>query len=174
MVEALPHNQTLLLNSKRLTGPMVQQIAKSMGLPTSASLEDTRQMLEGKIGEMERELCNVQVVLQDVEEGVHITLRDADGFFLEIEPEKVDEEPMDPGNEMSQDEDGECEGGKTKALHQALAEANQHIEELNAEVRSLREGVERKQELGSCGGLAVSSYLSMTPLFQKRMLSLRD
>ena len=52
---------------------MVQQIAKSMGLPTLASLEDTRQMLEGKIGEMEREPRNVQVVLQDVEGGVHIS-----------------------------------------------------------------------------------------------------
>ena len=82
---------------------------------------------------------------------MHITLRDADGVFLEIEPEKI-EEPADPGTEMSQDEDGEREeGGETEALHQELAEANQHIEELNAEVRSLREGVERKQEFGSCG-----------------------
>ena len=105
---------------------------------------------------------------------MHITLRDADGVFLEIEPEKI-EEPADPGTEMSQDEDGEREeGGETEALHQELAEANQHIEELNAEVRSLREGVERKQEFGSCGGLTVSSYPSMTPLFQKRMPSLRD
>ena len=86
VVEVLPRGRTLPLNSKRLTGPLVQQIAKSMGLPTSASLEDTRQMLEGKIGEMEREPRNMQVVLQDVEGGVHITLRDADGIFLEIEP----------------------------------------------------------------------------------------
>ena len=76
---------------------------------------------------------------------MHITLRDADGVFLEIEPEKI-EEPADPGTEMSQDEDGEREeGGETEALHQELAEANQHIEELNAEVRSLREGVEREK-----------------------------
>ena len=74
VVEVLPRGRTLLLNSKRLTGTMVQQIAKSMELPTSASLEDTRQMFEGKIGKMEREPRNVQVVLQDVEGDVHITL----------------------------------------------------------------------------------------------------
>ena len=117
VVEVLPRGQTLPLNSKCLTGPMVQQIAKSVGLPTSASLEDTRQMLEGKIGEMGREPRNVQVVLQDVEGGVHITLRDVDGIFLEIEPEKIDEEPADPGTEMPQDEYGEREeGGETEAL----------------------------------------------------------
>ena len=146
VVEVLPRGRTLPLKSKRLTGSMVQQIAKSMGLPTSASLEDTRQILEGKIGEMEREPRNVQVVLQDVEGGMHITLQDADGIFLEIEPEKIDEELTDPGTEMSQEEDGEREeGGETETLHQELAEANEHIEELNAEVRSLKEGVEREK-----------------------------
>ena len=67
------------------------------------------------------------------------------GPHFSITPEKIDEEPTDPGTEMSQDEDSEHEeGGETEALHQALAEANQHIEELNAEVSSLREGVERE------------------------------
>ena len=50
---------------------------------------------------------------------------------------------------MLQDEGGEREGGETEALHQALAEANQHIEELNAEVRSLREGVGERESKSS-------------------------
>ena len=88
-----PRGETFPLNSKHLTGRIVQRIARGVRLPTWASLEDTRQMLEGKLGEMYREPLNVQVVLWDVaERGMHISLRDVDGTFLEIEPEEIDED----------------------------------------------------------------------------------
>lgn len=54
-----PPSCTLPLNSKRLTGQIMQQIAKQMGLLTSALLVDTRLILEGKLEEMGYEPRNM-------------------------------------------------------------------------------------------------------------------
>ena len=52
----------LPLNSKRLTGAYVQAIARAMELPTKGSVTETRQMIEGKLGDDDRESTNVQVI----------------------------------------------------------------------------------------------------------------
>jgi len=105
--------ETFPLNSKRLMGRIVQWIARGVRLLTSVSLEDTRQMLEGKLGEMDREPCNVQVVLRDIaERSMHISLRDVDGTFLEIEPEKIDEDKRESDGERESER--ESDGGERK------------------------------------------------------------
>ena len=50
----------LPLNSKRLTSTYVQAIARAMELPTKGSVTETRQMIEGKLGDDDRESTNVQ------------------------------------------------------------------------------------------------------------------
>ena len=82
--QTLTRGRTLPLNSARLTAPIVARIAEGLQLPHSASLEETRQLIEGKLSG-EREPRNVQVDLLDAAFGVTIRLRDASGIFLELE-----------------------------------------------------------------------------------------
>ena len=49
----------LPLNSKHLTGAYVQAIARAMELPTKGSIMETRQMIEGKLGDNDQESTNV-------------------------------------------------------------------------------------------------------------------
>ena len=53
-------------------------------MPAGGSLEDTRQMLEGKLVEVGREPRNVQVVLSEEKHRPAIRLEDGEGVFLEV------------------------------------------------------------------------------------------
>ena len=55
----------LPLNSRRLTANIVNQIAKALELPHSASLDDMKQMVEGMLTERGEEPRNVQVALME-------------------------------------------------------------------------------------------------------------
>ena len=47
------------LNSKHLTSTYVQAITRVMELPTKGSIMETRQMIEGKLGDNDQESMNV-------------------------------------------------------------------------------------------------------------------
>ena len=70
-------------NSKRLTSTLLTRLAKALGLPTGGTLADTRVVLEGKLGEMGKDPCMIQV---QVLEG-RIDLLDADGAFYTAQEE---------------------------------------------------------------------------------------
>ena len=97
-VELAPRGRPLPLNSKRLTAAHVQQLARTLGLPTTASPDNIRQMIDGKLAEIGREPPNFQVVVQREVEGdrAYLYLQDASGVFLESEP---DPEPSAHGTE---------------------------------------------------------------------------
>ena len=90
----IPEGRVLPLNSRRLVAEYVKAIAMNMGLPTRASTDEVRQMVEGKLSENGHEPHNVQVVIQEPEEGtesehlVHLFLVDEAGVFKEIETER--------------------------------------------------------------------------------------
>ena len=88
-VELAPRSRPLPLNLKRLTAAHVQQLARTLGLPTMASPDNIRQMIDGKLAEIGREPPNVQVVVQREVEGdrAYLYLQDASGVFLESEPD---------------------------------------------------------------------------------------
>ena len=96
--------KTFPLNSGRLTTTIVTRIAKGLHLPQSASLEETRQMIEGELSAV-RELRNVQVDIEEAAAGFTIRLRDEGGVFLEVLPD----EPSDgeKSGEASNAEEGE-------------------------------------------------------------------
>ena len=76
-------------NSKRLKSVHLKRIAASMFLPTSGSADKVRQMIEGRLTEMDKEPRHVQVFVLETEEGgVHLQLTDADGLFLDVQPEE--------------------------------------------------------------------------------------
>ena len=62
--------RTFPLNSRRLTGQVVQRIAVALGLP-KGSLADVHQMVEGSLSE-EHETQNIQVDMVDLESGTVI------------------------------------------------------------------------------------------------------
>ena len=72
-----------------------------MEVPASASTDDTRQMLEGKLLELGREPLNVQVVVS--EEG-NIVLRDDEGVFHEVQDTDKSREEREERHSTSEGE----------------------------------------------------------------------
>ena len=79
-------DKLLPLNSRRLTAAHLRYIAGAMGLPSTGSADEVRQLIEGKLGD-ERAVRNVQVVLEESSFlGVKLSLTDGEGVFLEADP----------------------------------------------------------------------------------------
>ena len=57
--------KTYPLNSKRLTAGILSRVARALGLPTRGSVAETRQIIEGKLGE-DYEPMNIQVDIIEV------------------------------------------------------------------------------------------------------------
>ena len=55
------------LNSRRLKTRQLRRVAAAVGLTESASAEDTRTIIEGKLREMDKDPTEVQVVVRDLE-----------------------------------------------------------------------------------------------------------
>ena len=91
---------------------------------------------------------NVQVIVQQENSGsrVHLSLQDADGVFLEAEPDTEPEgdatEDLPTTGERAPPEESTDE---TETLKQALTEATEENAALTREVSLLRERVERGQ-----------------------------
>ena len=86
-----PRGKVLPLNSKRLKTTQLQRLARALSLPTSASGDELRLMIDGKLGEMEKEPRNVQVVIAKAEHGAErLSLWDDDGSFLDVDPGSPD------------------------------------------------------------------------------------
>lgn len=81
----------LLLNLKRLITVLMKQLTRAMGVPTAASGDDLWQPISGKLEEQGRKPMNAQVVLKEVEGGMHLSLQDEDGGLLEAAPPTPDE-----------------------------------------------------------------------------------
>ena len=54
----------LPLNSSRITAGQLRQLSMTFGLTSSGSIDDMRLIIEGKINELGREPCNVQVLFE--------------------------------------------------------------------------------------------------------------
>ena len=78
--EDFPEGRTYPLNSKRLLSGQLQALAKILGLPGGASMEETRQLIEGKLIELGHEPRNVQVIVKEDEQ---IFLVDDEGIITE-------------------------------------------------------------------------------------------
>ena len=64
--QSWPLYQVLPLNLRRLMSSHPKQLAESLELPTAGSLDQFRQLIEGKLeSEKHVEVSNVQVVIQE-------------------------------------------------------------------------------------------------------------
>ena len=59
----------LPLNSKRLTGVLLKQLARGLEISTSASGNELRLVIEGKLRDQGHEPQNVQAVLEEADTG---------------------------------------------------------------------------------------------------------
>ena len=140
----------LPLNSKRLTSVYVQTIARALELPTKGSVAETRQLIEGKLTHDDREPWNVQVVLQECEDGRElVSLIDANGCFLGPETVLDPREQASVGDRVESPEkdreDGTTDPGIVARLEEALAESRARNEELEAKVSSLSDELAREK-----------------------------
>ena len=109
----------LPLTSRRVTIQYLKQLAGELGLPEDTSASDVGQLIEGAIQEMGREPRNVQVVLQETETGMAVSLQDEQGVFLTAEPrEAVTERP--PVQQGTPDSEEERDGNELHLEVQSL------------------------------------------------------
>ena len=106
-------------------------------------MDDTRQLIAGKLEEMGKEPMNVQVLLQDTASGLEISLQDADGIFLKASPEEslLAREREDDAQVESVTEERES----LQSLRQQLEDVLEQKEALEEEVSSLRQAVESEK-----------------------------
>ena len=137
----IPRGGHVPLNSKRLTAAYLRRLAGALEIPTSASSEELRQLIAGKLEEMEREPMNVQVGLRKTDRGVHLTLRDVDGIILEVDPS-----PPEAGTERehatSEEEEEESNPPTEEgvdSLREALRQAKEESEAYQSKVNQLQE-----------------------------------
>ena len=123
----------LPLNSKRLTANHLRRLAAQLDVPTGASADELRQMIDGKLAEGGRDVMNVQVVLGP-EPNSEFALEDEEGQFLAV-PEAELEDPDDtPPSEGEHPREGEEE------------HPGREIESLREEKQSLRDQVSALQQ----------------------------
>ena len=133
---------------------VIGRVAKDLGLPVSASLADTRVMVDGKLAE-EHELRNVQVDVIERGPGVRtIKLRDENGMFLEIPAGGELGEERESGRaeaksrESSEDEpDGARDDSTSREeLLRQLRAAHDRAHELETEFGQARQSCEYAAE----------------------------
>lgn len=141
-------SRCLPLNSRRLTADWIQAIAKALELPTAASQEDLRQMVDGKLSDLGKVPLNVQVVLLGEHETEHIQLQNEEGVFLEVPVTSNEQEGEDPSREADPGEDtqgfqseyeseqGSGEQQNPEEMQEALHLAQRRHEELEAELEA--------------------------------------
>ena len=143
--------QSYPLNSRRLTASIIGRITSALEVPTGGSLEDTRQMLEGKLVEAGREPRNVQVVLVGADDGATVRLEDDGGMFLELMPAGPDADAAERdggGSRESDEADGDSDHACASELREEIRRANEQIRALKEEVSSVRGELESERERG--------------------------
>ena len=144
VVADLGSGRPLPLNSKRLTGVLLKQLARGLEIPTGSSGDELRQLIEGKLGDLGHDPRNTQAVLQEAETGVNISLQDADGIVLTVSPIVAD-----LGKGDSPGETGNGDGAGTEEveeLREALREAKEQQAAKDVEIAKLQEQLEREKE----------------------------
>ena len=167
---------TYPLNSRRLTARSVLRIAEGLGLPTTASLADTRQMIEGRLIEKGHQPQNVEVHVIESEQGSSIRLNDEGGVILEI-PREEESRGVTPTSEgeletAAGEEDQEREREATGGARGSGAEPSLEVfEELRAELESARSrSIRLEAELKRVQGLAAEE----TAQLQAEVSQLRE
>ena len=170
----VPEGRILSFNSRRLTATYLKAIARKMGLPTSATTDEIRVLIEGRLTEDGREARDVQVIVQEQPKGmgedsacskgtVRLFLVDETGVVIEAEVEHeavrvvrgqeqlvVLREERDESRDGRGSEEDELDvHQELETLTQKLRESEEAIVARDEEVLSLRGEVQREKPSGS-------------------------
>lgn len=129
----------LPLNSRRLTIAQIKRIGAALELPVSASTDEIRMMIEGRLTEDGREPRNVHVYLF---EDSSIKLLDESGVFLTVTP------PKDKDDETESDSvrgSVEREDNRDQELVEKLQKVEEVVGNLTEEVETLKKQLERQK-----------------------------
>ena len=136
-----PRGKVLPLNSKRLRTVQLQRLARALSIPTSASGDELRQLIDGKLEGMEREPRNVQVVISEAEHGpARLSLKER-GLKRILEEEKRKLEESASPARVSELE-SELKREKMKSMWrmqcEQMVQCDNEIAEREAEIVELR------------------------------------
>ncbi len=155
--EDLPHGRVLSLNSRRLKAAHLRALAEQLDLPTSASTDETRQLVEGKLEGLNKEPRNVQVIIQEVDDGsTSLYLTDEDGVFCQATLDAatlflVNSQASDKAFQQSTQDDLHGDGESTveylaeqlQTVSEALAESQVHVHQLEQEIAEMHSQAEQ-------------------------------
>ena len=150
--DELPRGKMLPLNSKRLVLPQLRALALMLGISAKATVAQTRQLIEGKLIELDREPRSVQVI---VGEDSRLYLVDDAGVIraseasagthsdhVPISSELSDHVPFN--NELSDnDSETSSRNDSLEALRSALREARLENQRLQSQLSSRNDELER-------------------------------
>ena len=149
----------LPLHSKKMTGPLLRQLGRGLEVTQDVPPDELRQAIRDKLVETGREPKTVQVRLQETTQGMRIGLQDADGIFLDLDPEDPEDHPDDDCHEESGS--GHTEDD-LETLRKTLKEVSEQKGALQAEVSSLQEALagerERVKELWKANCMQLSEF----------------
>ena len=131
--------KSLPLRSRRLTAVHLRK-------PMSMTIEDLRLMIDGKLAEMDKELQNVQVVIDDAEEGgvECLGLQDETGVFLRTTDEDLTDE------DQTRREDESESGGTDKGAPVTVNTLQAELEEARLkQIEMAEQLVSQQAELDS-------------------------
>ena len=121
----LPKGTVYPLNSRRLVADQLHRLAGMLNLPTSSTVAATRQLIEGKLLEMDQEPRNVQVIVSN--DGGRLFLVAADGV-ISAEEEHVSGKTGEVSPPMHQTIDASAH--ELESLRSALREARLDSQQL--------------------------------------------
>ena len=118
----------LPLNSRRLKAEQLRRLAAALEVPTAASADELRQMIDGKLTGEGKVTQNIQVVFEGTDLTSMFSLEDEEGTFLTV-PTRGEQTNTEAG-ELNHTEDGEEQPADVLRRElQALAEENQTLKE---------------------------------------------
>ena len=136
----------LPLNSKRLTVSHLRRLASEVGVPTDASADELRQMIDGKLTEDGRDALNIQVVLLSVDPSSEFSLEDEGGKFLTVpaavweaeeDNEQRESEDEQPTDDSALRQELETLQGENQALQDRVACLEQSLQDEKTRFREL-------------------------------------
>ena len=138
----LPEGKVLPLNWKRLVAAYIKAIAESMELPSKASTDEVRQLIEGKLLENGREPRNVQVIVQEpTEEG----MGDRVCLFLVDDSGIISRATLEP--RVRSDLETESVDTASESLHKEVSEMALQLWQREEEIETLMTELEVAQRI---------------------------
>ena len=111
------------------------------------------QLVEGQVGDLGHEPRHTQVVLTEVEHGVQVCLRDADGTFLMVEPLLGAAEPREDSQDTQETTGQNEEAVDAVTLREALRGAEETQAALQVEVNNLKQQLTQEREVQAAMGV---------------------